>query len=87
MKMILSAAIAVAIAGTQPAFSKESYGECVRGMHEYEGFDIADAKRMCDPKTHAKPNQLGWVCEHGDGEFKFHKAPGGARHKRDAVCE
>ena len=41
------------------------------------------AKRICDPKNDVKPNQLGWGCE----EFKFYKVKGGARLKRDAVCE
>ena len=86
MKMILSGAIAVAIAGTQPAFSKESYGECVRGMHN-EGFDIAAAKRMCDSRNYAKPNQLGWFCELDSGKVKFYRAKGGALRRSDAVCE
>jgi hypothetical protein len=56
-------------------------------MHRNEGFDIAAAKRMCDPKTVVKPGQLGWVCEHVDGKTVITKGEGGTRRKSDAVCE
>jgi hypothetical protein len=58
---------------------------CIRDARET--FGTAQAKRICDPKNYVKPNQLGWVCELGSEGPKFYKAKGGARRKRDAVCE
>ena len=58
---------------------------CIR--EQSKTFGVAAAKRICDPKNYVKPNRLGWVCELGSEGHKIIKAEGGARRKRDAVCE
>ena len=58
---------------------------CIR--EQSKTFDVAAAKRICDPKNYVKPNQLGWLCEPGSDGHKIIKGKGGARRKRDAICE
>jgi hypothetical protein len=57
-------------------------------IHDMQGiFDAADAKRICDSNNYAKPGQLGWMCQLDSGKVTFYRAEGGAKRKRDAVCE
>lgn len=59
--------------------------DCIR--EQSETFGVAAAKRICDSKNYVKPNQLGWLCQIEGDEVKFHKGEGGARLKRDVICE
>jgi hypothetical protein len=56
---------------------------CVRG-EVGKAFGHKQAKRICNPANYVKPPRLGWHCEISSGPFK---APGGAKRKRDAICE
>jgi hypothetical protein len=79
--------LGLAMASITPAEAKFDRAACIRDARE-AGFDIAQAKRACDPKNRVKPNEFGWVCYVSDGRPIFRKEKGaGARRKRDAVCE
>jgi hypothetical protein len=49
------------------------------------GFDRKQSKRFCNPNNYVKPPRLGWGCEQASGHLI--KVPGGAKRKRDALCE
>jgi hypothetical protein len=48
-------------------------------------FGRKQAKRICNPANYVKPPRLGWGCEQSSGPLT--KVPGGAKRKRDAICE
>jgi hypothetical protein len=58
--------------------------DCLRQMGEM-GFDRKQSKRFCNPNNYVKPPRLGWGCEQASGPLI--KVPGGAKRKRDALCE
>jgi len=76
--------VAALLLATGTAHAK-SYRACVRG-EVGEVFGRKQAKRICNPANYVKPPRLGWVCE-VDPEIKIYKAPGGAKRRRDAICE
>jgi hypothetical protein len=77
---------AIVLACISPAMAAPDKS-CIREMREVFGVGTKQAKRMCDPKIVAKPNEYGWVCE-VDPEIKIYKLKGhGTRLKRDVVCE
>jgi hypothetical protein len=58
---------------------------CVRG-EVGKVFGHKQARRICNPANYMKSHRLGWHCE-VDPIIKIYKAPGGAKRKRDAICE
>jgi hypothetical protein len=84
MKATLPLGLAILIASIGAAAAKVD-GDCLRETERT--FGAAAAKRICDHKNYAKPDQFGWVCEVGDSGVKFRKVKGGALRKSDAVCE
>ena len=83
MKRLLIATTLVMLATTAHAGETKTYKKCVKDMQELLT-DRALAKHLCDPNIYVKPNELGWGCE----EWKITKDyPGGAKSKRDALCE
>jgi hypothetical protein len=63
---------------------------CVRG-ETGKMFGHKQARRICNPANYVKPPRLGWRCEvGGDNEgdvVKLILGPGGAKRRRDAICE
>jgi hypothetical protein len=85
MKATLLLGLAILVSSISAAAAKVDRA-CIR--ENEQTFGAAAAKRICDRKNYAKPDQFGWVCEVGDTGVKLHKVKGiGALRKSDAVCE
>jgi hypothetical protein len=81
----LRIATALAMLAT-PAYAKIDK-KCLKEIKENTGFTLAQAKRICNSNNYVKPNELGWGCLLDAGVHISKDYPGGARLKRDAVCE
>jgi hypothetical protein len=90
-QMLVGTAVLFLATGTahQLASAKVDHA-CVRGEIS-KMFGRKQAKRICNPANYVKPPRLGWRCEVGgdnDGDVvKLILGPGGAKRKRDAICE
>jgi hypothetical protein len=82
--LLLGVAILIASASISAAAAKVDRA-CLRQAEQTFGATVA--KRICDRKNYAKPDQFGWICEVGDSGVKYRKVKGGALRKGDAVCE
>jgi hypothetical protein len=84
-KLLLAGVISLLIVTVARAGDKAKIDKaCVREALALLDDKIA-AKRICDPKNYVKPPQIGWHCDGGDGSP--YKAPGGAKYRRDTLCE
>jgi hypothetical protein len=83
MKCATLLGLAIVLVSITAVRATQSRAECLSDMREL-GITPADAKRVCDPKNKAKPNEFGWLCEGGE---PFRVKGQGARLKRDALCE
>jgi hypothetical protein len=82
--MLLTGIAALFLATGDTAAAKVDRGACFRQMSEM-GFDSKQSKRFCNPNNYVKRPRLGWGCEQASGPLI--KVPGGAKRKRDAICE
>jgi len=83
-KLFLVGVAALFLATGDTATAKVNYA-CVRGEIG-EMFGNKDAKRICNSANYVKPPRLGWHCQ-VEPSIRLYKAPGGAKRKRDAICE
>jgi hypothetical protein len=90
-KVLFAVAVAVApFAATATTAEAKIDKTCVAQMLK-EGFTVAKAESDCDfddklySDYDAKRGAIGWHCD-GGGETPY-RASGGAKRKRDAVCE
>jgi hypothetical protein len=84
MKKLLITGVAVLFLATGDTAAAKVDRACARGEIA-KMFGRKQAKRICNPANYVKPPRLGWGCEQSSGPLT--KVPGGAKRKRDAICE